>query len=175
MKKLLAMLLVLTMAFSLVACGSNTQATTSDETPTTADTETTAGSTEDTDSTVESLTIAITKDENTLSPFTYVSGTGLVVNRLIYDTLFTTDLDNNIIPWMVEDDYTIVDSKEYTFTLKEGLKFHNGNPVTAEDVKFSFEYPATQNVSGQRKVCNEIESIEIIDERTIKFTDPTVI
>lgn len=119
---------------------------------------------------VDSLTIAITKDENTLSPFTYVSGTGLTVNRLIYDTLFTTDLDNNIIPWMVEDDFTVENAKVFTFTLKEGLKFHNGNPVTPEDIKFSFEYPANQNVSGQRKVCNKIESIEVLDARTVRFT-----
>ncbi len=116
------------------------------------------------------LTIAITKDENMLTPFTYVSAMGLTVNRLIYDTLFTTDLNNEIIPWMVEEDYEVVDAREFTFTLKEGLKFHNGNPVTVEDVKFSFEYPATQNVSGQRKACNQIESIEILDRRTLKFT-----
>ena len=118
----------------------------------------------------DTLTIAITKDENTLSPFTYVSGTGLIVNRLIYDTLFTTDLENRIIPWMVEEDYEVVDSQIFTFTLKDGLKFHNGNPVTAEDVKFSFTYPASQNVSGQRKVCNAIETIEVLDEKTIRFT-----
>jgi peptide/nickel transport system substrate-binding protein len=119
---------------------------------------------------VDSLNIAITKDENTLAPFTYVSGTGLTVNRLIYDTLMTTDSEDNIIPWMVEDDYENVDFKEYTFTLRDGQKFHNGNPVTAEDVKFSFEYPSTQNVSGQRKVCDELESVEVIDEKTVKFT-----
>ena len=72
------------------------------------------------------LNIAITKDENTLAPFTYVSGTGLTVNRLIYDTLMTTDANDEIIPWMIEDDYEVVDFKEYTLNLKEGLKFHNG-------------------------------------------------
>ena len=39
--------------------------------------------------TTESLNVAVTKDENTLSPFTYVSGTGLTVNRLIFDPLLT--------------------------------------------------------------------------------------
>ena len=125
---------------------------------------------EESASTAETLNIAITKDENTLSPFTYVSGTGLTANRLIYDTLMTTDVNDNIIPWMVEDDYEVVDFKEYTFNLREGQKFHNGNPVTAEDIKFSFEYPSKQNVSGQRKVCDKLESIEIVDEDTIKFT-----
>lgn len=120
--------------------------------------------------TADTLNIAITKDENTLSPFTYVTGTGTVVNRLIYDTLMTTDVNDNIIPWMVEDDYEVVDFKEYTFHLKEGQKFHNGNPVTPEDIKFSFEYPSTQSVAAQRKGCDKIESIEIVDEDTIKFT-----
>lgn len=118
---------------------------------------------------VDSLNIAITKDENTLSPFTYVSGTGLTANRLIYDTLLTTDTEDEIIPWMVEEDYKNVDFKEFTFTLKDGQKFHNGNPVTPEDIKFSYEYPATQNVAGQRKVCDKLESIEVIDDKTIKF------
>lgn len=118
----------------------------------------------------DSLTIAITNDENSLSPFTYVSGTGLTVNRLIYDTLFLVDLNNEVIPWMVEDNYEAEDSRIFTFTLREGLKFHNGDPVTAEDVKFSFEYPADQKVSGQRKVCHQIESVEVLDEKTVRFT-----
>lgn len=113
------------------------------------------------------LNIAITKDENTLAPFTYVSGTGLTVNRLIYDTLMTTDTEDQIIPWMIEDDYEVTDFKEYTLNLKEGLKFHNGNPVTSEDIKFSFEYPATQQVSGQKKQCSKIESIKVVDEDTV--------
>ena len=119
---------------------------------------------------VESLNIAIVKDENTLTPFTYVTGTGLVANRLIYDTLLTKDLNNEVIPWMVEDNYTVVDSKEFTFTLKDNLKFHNGNKVTTEDIKFSFEYPANQNNSTYKKLSNEIENIDVINDKTIKFT-----
>ena len=71
----------------------------------------------------DTLTIAVTKDENTLAPFTYVSSTGLTVNRLVYDTLFTTDTDNNVIPWMVSDDYQVdADSSVYTFSLLPGQK-----------------------------------------------------
>ena len=116
------------------------------------------------------LTIAITNDENTLAPFTYVSSTGLTVNRLIYDTLFTTDLENNLVPWMVEEDYTVENSQVFTFRLVEGQTFHNGEPVDAEAVRFSFTYPATQVNSTQRRICNAIESIEVLDEQTIRFT-----
>lgn len=120
---------------------------------------------------VESLTIAIGNDENTLAPFTYVSGTGKIANRLIYDTLFTTDLDNHIIPWMVEDDYQVDEkSQVFTFTLKDGQKFHNGKALTTEDIKFSFEYPAGQNAAALRKICNAIDKIEVLDAKTIRFT-----
>ena len=123
------------------------------------------------DKQVDSLTIAIGNDENTMAPFTYISGTGTIVNRLIYDTLLTTDLENNIIPWMVEDNYEVdAKSQVFTFTLKEGQKFHNGRPLTAEDVKFSFEYPADQNVAAYRKISNAIDKIEVLDAKTIRFT-----
>lgn len=171
MKQLLSVAMMTTML--ITGCGSGAQTETS-----AADTKATEAAAEETTEAakieqqedVGTLTIAVTKDENTLAPFTYVSGTGLTVNRLIYDTLMTTNSDDEIIPWMVEDDYEVVDFKEYTFTLKDGQKFHNGDPVTAEDIKFSFEYPAEQNVSGQRKQCDKIESIEVLDDKTIKFT-----
>lgn len=105
----------------------------------------------------DSVVIAITKDENSLTPFTYVTATGSTVNRLIYDTLFTTDLENNVIPWMIEADYKIEDGyKTYTFTLIEGQKFQDGTPVTTEDVAFSMTYG---------KTTDEIAAIEIADER----------
>jgi peptide/nickel transport system substrate-binding protein len=121
--------------------------------------------------TADVLTIAISKDENTLSPFTYVSSTGLVVNRLVYDTLFTTDLNNEVVPWMVADDYRVEDDfSSFTFSLLPGQKFHDGTPLTTKDIAFSFTYPKTQNVSSQRKICNQIGSITILDDTTMTIT-----
>lgn len=118
----------------------------------------------------KTLTIAITNDENSLTPFTYVSATGTVVNRLIYDTLFITDLENNVVPWMVQDDYEVDDTgTTYTVTLLDGQFFHDGTPVTAQDVVFSFTYPATQNVSSQRRICEQIARVEAVDEKTVTF------
>jgi peptide/nickel transport system substrate-binding protein len=119
----------------------------------------------------ETVTIAIHKDENTLSPFTYVSSTGTVVNRLIYDTLFTTDLENEIVPWMVADDYQVADDfRSFTFTLLPGQKFHDGGPVSLDDVAFSFTYPKGQNVSSQRRICNQIKDIIMVDDDTMTIT-----
>lgn len=116
------------------------------------------------------LTIAITNDENTLAPFTYVSSTGLTVNRLLYDTLLIPDLENNVVPWMVEDGYTVENNQIFTFRLIEGQRFHNGDPVDAEAVRFSFTYPAGQANSSQRKICGAIQSIQVLDELTVRFT-----
>lgn len=153
MKKILSLLLALTMALIASVCAAEGNAT------------------------ADALIIAVTKDENSLTPFTYVSATGTTVNRLIYDTLFTTDLDNNVVPWMVEDDYEVSNGyKSYTFTLIDGQRFHDGAPVTTADVEFSFTYPGTQNVSGQRKICGKIESFDIIDDRTmtINLIEPDI-
>lgn len=156
-KKICSSLLILVLTVSLAACGGQGKEAGGQEP------EGNSGSGQ-----TESLVIAVTKDENSLTPFTYVSSTGLTVNRLIYDTLFTTDLDNQVVPWMVKEEYEISeDYRSYTFTLEEGQKFHDGTPLTTADVEFSFTYPGTQNVSSQRKICENIESIEIQDESTM--------
>ena len=153
MKRILAFLLVILMLCSFAACGKK-------NIPAEQDQPAADAPAEDASAMVDSVVIAITKDENSLTPYTYVSATGTVVNRLIYDTLFTTDLDNNIIPWMVEDDYKIEDGyKSFTFTLIEGQKFHDGTPVTTADIEYTFTH--------QKKNADDIESIEIADDRTM--------
>jgi peptide/nickel transport system substrate-binding protein len=58
------------------------------------------------------------------------------------------------------------DAKSATFWLRPGIKFHNGEPVTVEDVKFSFE-----NYRGAKAdvLKTKTERIEIIDTRTVRF------
>ena len=63
------------------------------------------------------------------------------------------------------------DAKSATFFLREGIKFHNGEPVTPEDVKFSYE-----NYRGALAATfkGKTEAVEILDRRTVrfKFKDP---
>src|SRR5205814_7597330 len=53
---------------------------------------------------------------------------------MIYDTLFATDAKSRIQPQMVEKWSASADQRLWTFTLRSGLEFHDGKPVTAEDV-----------------------------------------
>src|SRR5580765_3306357 len=58
------------------------------------------------------------------------------------------------------------DSKSAIFTLRKGVKFHNGDPVTPQDVKFRYE-----NYRGAKAVVfkKRTERIEIVNDRTIRF------
>ena len=58
---------------------------------------------------------------------------------MIYDTLFGTDENAKIKPQMVEKWTVSPDNRLWTFTLRSGLAFHDGAPVTGEDVKASLE------------------------------------
>jgi len=149
MKKVLAILILL--AAMLIGCGSqNTPDGASDD---------------------DALVIAITRDENTLTPFTYVTGTpGLEVMRLVFDSLFTFDVDGSAIPWMV-DEYTIcAENRVYTMTLHTGQYWHDGTPLTADDVLFTFEYALTQTRARWRGIASQVESVVVSDGGVITLT-----
>jgi peptide/nickel transport system substrate-binding protein len=58
------------------------------------------------------------------------------------------------------------DGKAYEFKLRRGLKFHNGDPVTAEDVKFSFE---RYKGAGARELQARVQQVEVADPLTVRF------
>lgn len=62
------------------------------------------------------------------------------------------------------------DSKTYTLTVRDGMRWHDGESVTAEDIAFTLNYLDTQNEGGY---ASRYESIEVVDEKTIKLTLPS--
>ena len=121
------------------------------------------------------ITIGIPQDLNSLDPnVAKGSGTQEILFN-IYEGLYKPDSDGNLIP-AVASDYTVSeDGLTYTFTLRDGVKFHNGNPVTVGDVKYTFEKCAGAE-TGEVLVSafSNLESIETPDEKTvvIHLTEP---
>lgn len=118
----------------------------------------------------DSLTIGISVDEKTLTPYTYTSGPGLKIVGLVYDSLFQMDEDLVAQPWLVEE-YTVSDDYlTYSFKLHEGVTWHDGTPLTAEDVKFTYEYIMTYPKSRFTKPSKAIISIDVISDYEFTMT-----
>ena len=64
---------------------------------------------------------------------------GAVLLTLLYDTLTWKD-EHGIIPWLAASWSVSADGRDYTFTLARDVRWHDGQPLTAADVAFSFDY-----------------------------------
>src|SRR6202795_3916861 len=102
--------------------------------------------------------------------------TGAYITRdhgyMVYDTLLATDSSFKIQPQMA--DWKVSDDKlTYTFTLREGLKWHDGSPVTAEDCVASLKRWSKNETMGQT-LMDFTASLEATDDTTItlKLKEP---
>lgn len=92
---------------------------------------------------------------------------------MVYDTLFGTDQQGKIQPQMVEKWSVSPDNLTWTFQLREGLKFHDGKPVTSDDVVSSLKRWASRDTMGGQ-MAQALEGYEAKDARTfvLKFKTP---
>jgi len=119
-----------------------------------------------------SITIGIPQDlEESLDPHKAVAAGTKEILFNIYEGLVKPDSDGNMVP-AVASNYTIEDGgKTYTFTLREGILFHDGTAVTVEDIQYSIERCADTSGEGTLLVSafSNIESVEVVDEKTVKI------
>lgn len=108
----------------------------------------------------------------TLHPITASDGYSSTVQAYLLDTLLTRDVkDFSWKPHLAEKWEVSKDGKVFTFYLRKGVVFHDGKPLTAEDVKFSFDAifePAYQAVN-RIPYYEGIEKVEIVDSHTVKI------
>lgn len=118
------------------------------------------------------LVMVMTLDDVvTLDPHHAYETTNLMIHANTYDTLVEyrpTDL-TQVAPRLA-DEWTISDDGlVYTFKLHPGVTFTSGNPVTAEDVRFS--WMRLINLKGNPAFYADlVESVEVVDELTLKVT-----
>src|SRR5215216_4802026 len=107
-------------------------------------------------------------DVRTLDPFWTTQTIAGIHGMLVYDTLFGNDADVRPKPQMVDTYDISADKKTYTFTLRNGLKFHDGSPVTTKDVIASLRSWATRDGVGQR-LFHFTEKLEAVDDKTFRL------
>ncbi|HTO62158.1 MAG TPA: ABC transporter substrate-binding protein [Bradyrhizobium sp.] len=93
---------------------------------------------------------------------------------MIYDTLLAQDEKGEIKPQMLDKYDVSADRKLYTFTLRDGLLWHDEKPVTSEDCVASIKRWAAKDSMGQ-KMMSFVDSIDVVDAKTftIKLKEPT--
>lgn len=93
--------------------------------------------------------------------------------RMIYDRLFRIDPEGKPKPWAAES-YNVIDPTTIELTIRKGMKFHDGVEVTAEDVKFTFDYHAKWKAPFFVESLKHFDSVETIGKYgvRIKLTDP---
>ncbi len=101
------------------------------------------------------------------TPFTfYPRGPGYVHLSLIYDTLVWKDR-NGTIPWLAEKWESSPDGLVWTFHLRTGLKWQDGAPLTASDVRFSFDTLKRHPVEWFS--LERLKSVVVLDDLTVRL------
>jgi peptide/nickel transport system substrate-binding protein len=91
------------------------------------------------------------------------------VNELVWDRLVRVGPDGLPRPWAAES-FTFVNDRTVDVTIRDGMTFHDGRPVTVDDVIFSFEAPMrTDKVPMFKPFVSDIEAIERTGERGLRF------
>jgi peptide/nickel transport system substrate-binding protein len=126
------------------------------------------------------LVIGTAENSTSLDPARGFEQTTGIVHKAVYDTLVTFPADNvdKIMPHLAESWKASDDGKTYTFTLRKDAVFASGNPVTADDVVFSFN--RTKNVKGNPSFLAEsIEKVSATDKQTVVIAlnrpDPAIL
>lgn len=92
------------------------------------------------------------------------------LTALVFEGLMRATVDGTLIPALAERYSVSEDGKMYTFTLRDGAVFHDGSPVTADDVVFTVTKALDPILKSPRRASWEGVTVEKKDERTVIFT-----
>jgi peptide/nickel transport system substrate-binding protein len=116
------------------------------------------------------LKAAFSADPAGFDPVRGPSGMSHVVIEQVYSTLMALDPDAKPYPELAESYKVSGDGLTYTFRLRSGVKFHNGDELTASDVKFTFDRLRAPNSGYSYGAQVEtIKSVDVVDPRTVQF------
>lgn len=175
MKNLFKVMMLLLVALVVAACSGEEAAKDPDQAEA-SDGEVKAGG---------SVTIAFNSEPGNLNPMIYATTSDTNVTHMVFDSLVIPDEELKMVGSLAESWEVSEDNKTYTFKLNEGIKWHDGEPFTAEDVEFTFTalahpdydggaYWRSEPIEGAEAYKNgeadSISGIEVVDENTIKFT-----
>ncbi|MBS7527659.1 ABC transporter substrate-binding protein [Fusibacter paucivorans] len=160
LRRLLALVLTVAMILSITACGNGKEAETNTAS-------TGSSSNADASAPAKDTLVVVTRSEATnLDPHNNTSLSSFMVERAIYDRLVDKDENGFIVPCAATE-WEIVDDTTIRFHLRDDIYFHNGEKLTAEDVKYSIA--RAEKEAGSRTFFKFFDgaNTEVIDDTTI--------
>lgn len=122
----------------------------------------------------KSITIGMGEDFPTLDGYVNTSRDGVVITMHLYDTLVYRNPKSFEYEPLLATSWKLVDDLTWEFKLREGVTFHDGSPLTAEDVAFTLNYWAdpAHGARSQGSV-SWIERAEVVDDLTVRLISKT--
>lgn len=114
------------------------------------------------------LTIGTPQEPDTINPMDSSTVWGWKFMRMMYDKLVRLSPAIEPIPWAASEIIS-VDDVTVDVVIRPGMTFHDGHPVTAEDVKFSYDYNIEKDFAYFRPFYSVIDSTELIGDDTVRF------
>ena len=185
MKRYWLFLILILLLLVLAACGGEPAETPTDEPAAEAPTEAAAeapAAEEPTEAAAETTEDAAPADAvqvrigwggspDSLNPGLGVLAEAYTIYELVYDTMYQLNLDGTYSLELAEDVQVSDDGTVWTFTLRDGITFHDGEPLTAEDVAFTYNlYQAQEDFPFLPVYTDYFESVEAVDDKTVVVT-----
>src|SRR5271163_831537 len=117
----------------------------------------------------KTLVMVIENSPTNLDPRVGLDGQSERIDELLFDALLTRDEHFNVQPGLAER-WEILDPLTYVFHLHSGVTFHNGQPLTSRDVKWTFDSLLQGKIrSAKTSTYRFVDRIETPDDLTVVF------
>ena len=169
-KKILSLILMMSLAASLAACGQDSGKNSNSTDLLKTETEASSGQTGEEETTL----VYGSADYTRINPAMDEHGE---INLLLFNGLTAHDADDNIVPGLAEKWEYDAETCTYTFHIRDGIQWHDGEKFTADDVKFTIEaIMDPENGSENAPNYEDVEEITVIDDSTVSFrlSEPNV-
>jgi peptide/nickel transport system substrate-binding protein len=114
-----------------------------------------------------SLKVAVQTNPPTLDPHATTLAAPRMIGVHIFETLFTYNEEYKVQPQLATAATPAADGLSWTITLREGIKFHNGKTMTADDVAASIE--RFRKVSARKSDLSTVKEVQVVDPKTVKL------
>jgi peptide/nickel transport system substrate-binding protein len=170
MKKQLKIIMAIVLAVSMLA-GISACSNGNNDTPSSSQSSTDGVGTTSSNAQREKGSIVMSIDWPTfIDPAVGSKGSDSVAALNMYDTLAFPNSDGTVSPNAAKSWDVSADSTIYTFHLRDDIKFHSGNKLTASDVKFSMDRLLTIGEGFAYLFTDVIKEVKVIDDQTVEFT-----